>query len=137
MTDVHAAIGRVQLQKVLSWTQTRQRNAAKLTAEIQLAGKPVTDSRATHVYHQYTVLLDETLRPQRETIRERMKDEFGVGTGVYYPVATNDLPSFQIEASLPNTITATSGVLSLPVHPSLEEEELQRIIDAVNIICGE
>lgn len=135
MTDLHAAIGRVQLQKVLGWTETRQHNAAKFNADIQIAGKPVTDPKATHVYHQYTVLLDEALRPQRERIRERLKDEFGVGTGVYYPVATNDLPSFKVEATLPNTITATSGVLSLPVHPSLEEEELQRIIYAVNTVC--
>lgn len=135
MTDVHAAIGRVQLRKIRAWTQTRQDNAAKLNAGLRVAGKPTTDSKATHVYHQYTLLLPETLRPKREDIRERLENEFGIGTGVYYPVATNTLPSFNIEVALPNTITATSGVLSLPVHPSLEENELQRIIDAVNTVC--
>ena len=135
MTDVHAAIGRVQLQKVLSWTETRQRNAAKLNKGIELTGKPFTDARATHVYHQYTVLLNETMRPQRESIRERLQNEFGVGSGVYYPIATNDLPSFKVQATLPNTTIATAGVLSLPVHPSVEEDELQRIIEAVNTVC--
>lgn len=135
MTDIHAAIGRVQLQKLTEWTQNRRDNAAKLDYGLQIAGKPFKDPKASHVYHQYTIMLDEALRPRREAIRERLQEEFGVGTGVYYPVATSDLPSFRVETTLPNTIAATTGVLSLPVYPSLREEELHRIINAVNIVC--
>jgi dTDP-4-amino-4,6-dideoxygalactose transaminase len=135
MTDVHAAIGRVQLQKLQAWTQTRQANAAVLNDGIRITGKPFTKPKATHVYHQYTVLLDEALRPRRGIIREQLEEEFGIGTGIYYPVATNALPSFSVETALPNTVTATTGVLSLPVHPSLDEDQLQRIVDAINTVC--
>ena len=34
MTDIHAAIGRVQLTKVDAWTKQRQENAAFLTAHL-------------------------------------------------------------------------------------------------------
>lgn len=136
MTDVHAAIGRVQLTKLSDWTEMRRSNAAELDAAIEITGRPVTDSRATHVYHQYTLLLDEEARPYRDDIRERLKSEFGVGTGVYYPVATHELPSFAMEMTLPNTDVATKGVLSLPVHPGLSTKDLARIIHAVNTVCG-
>ncbi|WP_309081892.1 DegT/DnrJ/EryC1/StrS family aminotransferase [Zhihengliuella sp.] len=140
MTDIHAAIGRVQLTRVGGWTAQRQENAAYLDAHLQHVRTPVVLDGAEHVYHQYTVALPEALAPARASILTRLKDEFGVGTGVYYPVPTNELPSFAgtgPAADLPNTRTAAASVFSLPVHPSLTPSDLERIVDAVNTVTEE
>ncbi|MEO9246531.1 DegT/DnrJ/EryC1/StrS family aminotransferase [Citricoccus nitrophenolicus] len=137
MTDLHAAIGRVQLTKVQAWTRKRQDNAARLDAGLQGVTTPAVSEGAEHVYHQYTVRLPEELAPARAGILDRLKNEYGVGTGVYYPIPTNELPSFQEPADLPQTRVATATVFSLPVHPSLTDSDLDRIIDAVNTVVGE
>ncbi|KAB1640829.1 DegT/DnrJ/EryC1/StrS family aminotransferase [Gulosibacter chungangensis] len=137
MTDIHAAIGRVQLTKVAGWTKQRQENAAVLTAGLQGVTTPVVVEGCAHVYHQYTVRLPEALAPKRAELLARLKDEFGVGTGVYYPVPTNELPSFNVAVDLPNTKLAAASVFSLPVHPSLTASDLDRIIAAVNTVVEE
>ena len=134
MTDIHAAIGRVQLTKVGAWTRRRQEIAARFDAELRGVAVPVVLEGAEHVYHQYTVRLPEELAGRRAEILARLKDEFGVGTGVYYPVPTNELPSFGIEADLPNTRVAAATVFSIPVHPSLTDEDVTRVVEALSLI---
>ncbi|MGW9021741.1 DegT/DnrJ/EryC1/StrS family aminotransferase [Leucobacter chromiiresistens] len=139
MTDVHAAIGRVQLTKVDAWTAQRQRNAAALDAGLAgVAGvqTPKVHDSAVHVYHQYTVRLDAG---ERDRIREALKQEHNVGSGVYYPIPNHRLPSLEKYApglDLPETERAAAEVLSLPVHPSLSEADLDRIIAAVTAVAG-
>lgn len=138
MTDIHAAIGRVQLTKILDWTARRQRNAAALDEGLEgLSGvlTPVVADRATHVYHQYTVRLSGSTVQERDAFVTALKDEHGVGAGVYYPVPVNRLDSFLVEADLPHTEQAAQEVLSLPVHPSLEDQDLQRIVTAVTAVA--
>ncbi len=138
MTDVHAAIGRVQLTKVDAWTEQRKRNAAALNAGLSgLAGvmTPTVHEKAVHVYHQYTVRLNAG---ERDRIREALKDEYNVGSGVYYPIPNHRLPSlarFAPGLELPETERAASEVLSLPVHPSLTEGEIERIVAAVTAVA--
>ena len=50
---------------------------------------------------------------------------------------TNELPSFRIEADLPNTRVAAATVFSLPVHPSLTDEDVARVVEAVNTVVEE
>lgn len=137
MTDIHAAIGRVQLTKLAAWTAARQENATVLTEGLTGVRTPKVTAGAEHVYHQYTVRLPEEIAPLRTALLSRLKDEFGVGTGVYYPVPTNELPSFGVAADLPNTKLAAASVFSLPVHPSLSADDLARIIAAVNAVVEE
>lgn len=135
MTDIHAAIGRVQLTKVDSWTAQRQRNAAVLNEGLAgIAGvqTPGVADGAVHVYHQYTVRLDPA---ERDRIRQALQEEHGVGSGVYYPIPNHRLPSlakFAPGLDLPETERAAREVLSLPVHPSLSTGDLERIIAAVD-----
>jgi perosamine synthetase len=134
MTDIHAAIGRVQLKKVDAWTAARQRNAAFLDdalGEIDGLQTPIVRAGASHVYHQYTIRVDAS---ERDRLRDALRDEHQVGTGVYYPIPNHRLPSlakFAPGLELPETEKAAAEVLSLPVHPSLSEDELDRIIQGV------
>ncbi|MFQ4147211.1 DegT/DnrJ/EryC1/StrS aminotransferase family protein [Arthrobacter sp. LAPM80] len=130
MTDLHAAIGRVQLTKVMGWTKQRQDNAAFLTANLEGVGTPKVAAGAEHVYHQYTIRVAEG----RDELHARLRSEFNIGSGVYYPVPNHRLPSFNRTEDLPNTEIAAKEVLSLPVHPSLTQNDLERIVSAVNTI---
>lgn len=139
MTDIHAAIGRVQLTKVDAWTAQRQRNAAVLNDGLSgLAGvqTPKTADEAVHVYHQYTIRVDAN---ERDRLRQALQEEHSIGSGVYYPIPNHRLPSlakFAPSLELPETERAAREVLSLPVHPSLSAGDLDRIITAVALVIG-
>jgi dTDP-4-amino-4,6-dideoxygalactose transaminase len=135
MTDIHAAIGRVQLAKVDAWTTQRQGNAAFLDANLRGVVVPPVAEGAVHVYHQYTVRVPE----DRDGFVAALKAEHNVGAGVYYPIPNHRLPSLAPYApglDLPETERAAREVVSLPVHPSLSQGDLERIVAAVNTVAG-
>lgn len=139
MTDIHAAIGRAQLTQVDAWTAKRQQNAAVLDAGLgQIDGvtPPAVREGAEHVYHQYTIRVDAA---ERDRLRDVLRDEHQIGSGVYYPIPNHRLPSlahFAPELHLPETEKAASEVLSLPVHPSLTEGDLERIVNGVAAVLS-
>lgn len=130
MTDLNAAIGRVQLTKIDAWNRQRQRNAAFLNDNLIGVAVPFVARSAVHVYHQYTVRVYQ----DRDGMARALRDEHGVGTGTFYPVPCHRLPSFASRAELPETERAARECLSLPVHPSLSQVELERIVTAVNAV---
>lgn len=134
MTDIHAAIGRVQLTKVAEWTAKRQESAAFLDANLENVETPIVTEGAVHVYHQYTVRVSE----DRDGFAAALKNEYNVGTGIYYPIPNHRLPSlapYAHDLELPETERAAREVLSLPVHPSLSNEDLECIVTAVNNVA--
>jgi perosamine synthetase len=131
MTDVHAAIGRVQLAQLPGWTSRRQANARFLDQHLEGVTVPLVAEHATHVYHQYTI----RVRDDRDGFAKALQEEHGVGTGVYYPIPNHRLPSFSLALDLPQTEQAAREVLSLPVHPSLSDDDLDRIVTAVNTVA--
>jgi len=128
MTDVHAAIGRVQLTKLAGWTQQRQSNAKFFDENLEGVVIPVVSPGAVHVYHQYTI---RVVGHDRDAFAARLLEQ-GVGTGVYYPIPNHRLPSFNMTLDLPQTELAAQEVLSLPVHPSLSSVDLEKIVTAIN-----
>ena len=135
MTDIHAAIGRVQLTKLAGWTKTRQENAAFLSANITEAVTPTVPEGYVHVYHQYTIRLEGVSGEERDRFVAALKDEHQVGSGVYYPIPNHRLPSLAPYApglELPNTEKVAAECVSLPVHPSLSQADLERIVAGVN-----
>lgn len=135
MTDIHAAIGRVQLTKVDAWTRTRQANAAFLDANLRGVVVPPVADGAVHVYHQYTVRVPD----DRDGFVKALKEEHQVGAGVYYPIPNHRLPSlapYAPDLELPETERAAREVVSLPVHPSLSPDDLDRIVTAANAVAG-
>jgi dTDP-4-amino-4,6-dideoxygalactose transaminase len=134
MTDIHAAIGRVQLTKVDGWTKIRQENAAFLDANLEGVVVPPVAHGAVHVYHQYTIRVPE----DRDGFVAALKREHNVGAGIYYPIPNHRLPSlapFAPGLDLPETERAAREVVSLPVHPSLTPADLERIVAAVNALA--
>lgn len=131
MTDIHAAIGRVQLTQLPDWTRARQENAAFLNANISGVVTPQTAPGAVHVFHQYTI---RVVDHDRDKFAEELTNH-GIGNGVYYPTPIHRLPSFNSVEFLPNTELAASQALSLPVHPSLSQSDLEKIVEVVNEVA--
>ncbi len=131
MTDVHAAIGRVQLTKVDGWTAQRRRNAAFLSEHLRGVVPPPVAPGAEHVFHQYTIRVPA----DRDGFAAALREEYAVGSGMFYPVPNHRLAPFQAEVDLPETERAAAECLSLPVHPSLSEDDLERIVTAVNALA--
>jgi perosamine synthetase len=133
LTDVAAAIGRVQLGKLDGWTERRRANAAYLDERLRGVVVPPVAEGAKHVYHQYTVRVSGDRDAFQAALRER-----GVGNAVYYPTPIHRLkPYLGTDGTadgwkLPETDRAAAEVLSLPIFPALTTEQLDHIVDAVN-----
>ena len=63
-----------------------------------------------------------------------LKEEYNIGSGMFYPVPNHRLKPFQSAVDLPHTEQAAKECLSLPVHPSLSQSDLERIVTAVNAL---
>ncbi|GEB53062.1 DegT/DnrJ/EryC1/StrS family aminotransferase [Streptomyces cacaoi] len=138
MTDVAAAVGRVQLTRLAERTERRRAHAAVLDEGLRgLAGlvTPPVAAGARHVYHQYTVRV-----PGGAEARERVRaglEAAGVGSAVYYPTPIHRLkPYASLGADLPVTDRAAAEVLSLPVHPALTGDDLVRIVRAARDVTA-
>lgn len=131
MTDIHAAIGRVQLTKIDAWTARRQENAAFLTHNLTGVVTPAVAPGAEHVFHQYTIRVTD----DRDSFARALKEEHNVGSGMFYPVPNHRLEPFQVDEDLAATEQAARECLSLPVHPSLAHDDLERIVAAVNTLA--
>jgi dTDP-4-amino-4,6-dideoxygalactose transaminase len=131
MTDICAAIGLVQLQKLDRYTAQRQQNAESLTKGLQGVENikcPTVKDGCGHVFHQYTV---RTTR--RDDLAAYLNDK-GIGTGIHYPIPIHRQPYYQelgYTDSMPISEKASREVLSLPVHPQLAEEDISHIISSI------
>lgn len=124
MTNIAAAIGTVQLEKLPRFNRARRANAATLTALFEESSviAPVEPSERRHVYHQYTIRTQN-----REAIRTALS-EAGIDTGVYYPTPIHEQPAYaDVETAAPVAERATDEVLSLPIHPNCTEGDLEAI----------
>jgi perosamine synthetase len=133
LSDLHAAIGRAQLRRLDGFNAARQKNADALTeglTGLDAVKTPVEHPGYRHVFHQYTIRV-----PGRRDELQRRLAERDVESRVYYPKPVHQQPLYRElgygDGSLPITERLSQEVLSLPVHPGLSDDDLQRIIEAV------
>ena len=132
MTDLHAAIGLAQMDRLEESTEKRRANAAYLSAHIRTVLTPRVREGYKHVWHQYTVRVDGG-RDRDAAVRQL--DQAGVGTGIFYPVPAHrhqHIHNVVGRVSLPVAERLAKEVISLPVHPGLSQTELEQIVEAVN-----
>jgi dTDP-4-amino-4,6-dideoxygalactose transaminase len=89
----------------------------------------------THSYHQYTIRIPGGDAAKRDAFMTKIGEK-GVGSGVYYPTPIHRLPSFKSELNLPETELVIKECVSLPVHPSLTQDELKTIVEVVNEVVA-
>jgi perosamine synthetase len=133
MTDLHAAIARVQLRRLDELTARRRANAAALTSSITSVATPTEPDGRDHVWHQYTVRVNRPALDRDEAARRL--ETAGIGSGIFYPRGLHQLSHVRAvvgDQRLPVTERLADEVLSIPVHPALDEHDLARVAAAVN-----
>ncbi|MBI4761643.1 MAG: DegT/DnrJ/EryC1/StrS family aminotransferase [Chloroflexota bacterium] len=132
MTDIHAAIGLAQLQKLEQFNAKRRANAKFLSENLKGVVTPHVPEGYAHVFHQYTIRVPDG---KRDALRAHLQEK-GVGSEVYYPVPIHKQNFYVKELgynqTLPETEKAATEVLSLPVHAGLTPSDLEVIVSAVN-----
>jgi dTDP-3-amino-3,4,6-trideoxy-alpha-D-glucose transaminase len=130
---LQAAILRVKLRQLDAANSGRRRVAEALSAALK--GAPVGLPAAVrvggdHVWHQYVVLSDE-----RDALREHL-DAHGIASGIHYPVPIHRTGAYASAGLGPGSLPASEWLAeracSLPMHPSLTIEEIERIAAAVH-----
>jgi dTDP-4-amino-4,6-dideoxygalactose transaminase len=131
MSDLHAAIGVVQVERLEELTTKRRANAAHLSANLKSVRLPTVKQGCEHVWHQYTVRVNR----DRDAAAKQLY-EAGVGTGIFYPVPAHKqhhlVKMGYGDHVLPVTEKASREVISLPVHPQLSRADLEKIVHEVN-----
>jgi dTDP-4-amino-4,6-dideoxygalactose transaminase len=134
---LQAAVLRVKLPHLESWSAGRAANAARYDDWLRQSGVvdaghvrlPHRSAERRHIFNQYTVRVD-----RRDELREHLKNA-GVGHSVYYPVPLHLQECFRElgykEGDLPETERACGEVVSLPVYPELTREQQQSVVSAV------
>ena len=145
MTDVAAAIGRVQLGRLSDVTAGRRANAAfydRALGDVPGITTPFVPAGAVHVYHQYSILVDERATPNgrdRDAVRAELSSR-GIGSGVYYPKPLHLFPLFAIAGNGPGDFPVAERVarqiLALPIHPSLSQAQLDSVVRALREAVG-
>jgi dTDP-4-amino-4,6-dideoxygalactose transaminase len=139
MTDIAAAIGVCQLKKLDEFNRQRIEHARFFTQKLrQVHGLiiPFVAPHVKHVFHQYTIRVTNDFGMSRDELKQRLKAK-GIMSEVYYPLPIHKQPPYKglgYDATLPNSEEASAEVLSLPVHPSLTEEELDYIVESIKNI---
>lgn len=134
MTDVHAAIGLAQLQKLERFNEARIANARFFNEHLVEVTTPIVPEGYRHVFHQYTIRVADG---RRDAVLDGLKEK-GIGTGVYYPLPVHRQRVYMergYEDAFPEAERAAAEVLSLPVHPGLSGADLEMIVAAVNELC--
>lgn len=133
LSEVHAAVGLEQLEHIAVWNDGRA--AAAKQYEKRLLGldaveTPTEPDGVDHVYHLYVVKVPAT---DRDPLREHL-DAAGIETGIHYPTPAYEHPPVVErvgETSLPHTESVSRRIVSLPMHPRLSEETVDRVCTAV------
>ncbi len=146
MTDLMAAIGRVQLGRLDAITEGRRGNAAFYDRELAgVAGItiPFVPENVGHAYHQYSILIDGERTKNgadRNAVRAALARD-GVASGIYYP---STLPSNRLFAAyghgpgdFPVAERVAKQILALPIHPGLSAGDLAYVAQRLRVAVGE
>jgi dTDP-4-amino-4,6-dideoxygalactose transaminase len=133
-SDVHAAIGLAQINRLDAVTDRRRRNAEFLNGAINSVVTPSVKPKHTHAWHQYTVRVD---RGRDRDAAVAQLNQAGIGTGVFYPVPVHRqgyMRDIVGDINLPVSEQMAREVISLPVHPQLSQADLETIAAEVNTL---
>ena len=132
MTDVHAAIGLAQLNRLPEFTARRRANAEYFNARIESVITPTVKPEYEHVWHQYTIRVGDGR--DRDAAVQQL-NEAGIGTGIFYPIPAHKqgyMRDIVGDVSLPVAEQMAREVISLPVHPQLTPADREKIVHEVN-----
>src|SRR3972149_7749444 len=137
MNEIQAAIGMTQLRKLPSFLERRTKNAEFLNEKLGVLGKvmpPKEPEDRKHAWYLYTLRLRGANAGKRNKVVEKLRSK-NIEASVYYESPLHMLPLYRelstTRRPLPETEKACRQVFSLPVHPRLDEGELEHIFETL------
>ena len=132
LDEIQAAILRVKLRHLSNWQRARQSHAAeynRLISQIPGVMPPLAPEGFEHVYHQYTVRIE-----QRDAL-QKFLSERKIASAVYYPYPLHLQPLYSAlghkAGDFPHAERAAHEVLSLPMYPELRNEQIARVVENI------
>jgi dTDP-4-amino-4,6-dideoxygalactose transaminase len=132
MDGIQGAVLRVKLRHLEAWTEKR-RQVARWYGEALNPGSvrvPKERPDCRHVYHVYVVRSDD-----RDGLREALAKE-GIQTGIHYPIPVHLQPAHEDlgyhAGDFPVAEAAAREVLSLPIYPEMNREQVRMVAAAVS-----
>jgi perosamine synthetase len=143
LTDFQCALGMSQLEKLSGWTKRRREIAARYDNAFAKLGavEPLAMREdATCTYHLYVIQLDlDRLEVDREQVYDALRAE-GIGVNVHYiPVHYHPFyrENFGTEEGLcPEAEAAYERILTLPVFPRMNDEDVGDVIEATEKVIS-
>lgn len=140
---LQAAVLRVKLQQLDSWSDARAENARKYHEGFRSNGilgtvaAPETLPDRRHVFNQFTIRIGDN---QRDSVMEYLRSN-DIGCAVYYPIPLHLQACFQYlgyqEGDFPESERAAREVLSLPIYSELPDSDLQRVVTILSEAVSE
>jgi dTDP-4-amino-4,6-dideoxygalactose transaminase len=136
MDNLQALVLSEKLLRLPEEVEARRRVAGWYRAALSHVGLDLPGDRGdrVHVYHQFVVRV-----PDRARVQGNMAAR-GVGTGIHYPTPIHLQPGAQGLCEVPTTPKRAEDwageLLSLPMYPSLREEEVARVAGALAAEIG-
>ena len=130
LDELQASILRTKLKYLDQWIESRRKNAHIYTELLQDAGLtlPIENEFSKHVYHLYVIRSE-----QREHLQSKLKKQ-DIQTQIHYPIPVHQQkPYLQINNNwhLPVTERISKEILSLPLHPWMNYEDIVQVTDSV------
>ena len=139
LDSIQAAVLDEKLKHLDNYIAARRRAADfydKAFAGCPKIKTPFRASYSDHVFHQYTIILENVSRPDsyRDGLHQYLAEQ-KIPSMIYYPVPGHRQKMFSqfntAARELPATDWLTQRVISLPMHTELDEEQLNYISEKV------
>ena len=135
LDTVQAAILDIKLKYLDQYSAARRAAADlydSLLSDIDGLQTPVRAKNSTHVFHQYTMVIDNG---KRDALKKHLQDA-GIPAMVYYPIPLSNQEAFRtigtVMGSLEVTERLCASVLSLPMHTELSNYQVKFIADTIS-----
>jgi len=123
LSEINAAIAKIQMKKLSLFLMQRKRNAKILTELLQNCDVILPKQRKNETFNWYLYTI---AHKNRNKIMKQLNSS-GIGATVYYFPPIHKTPYYKTKKSLTNTEWASSHVLSLPIHPKVRRSDLEKM----------
>ena len=129
MDPIQAVILSAKLKHLDKWNKMKQPIAKKyneLLSDIVITPK-IDNHVDLHVYHIYCIVVED-----RENLQKFLSSK-GIQNGIHYPIPIKDTPPYSYLANekTPNTQYNSDKILSLPMHPWIQETEIEYVCSSI------
>ncbi|HKC65603.1 MAG TPA: DegT/DnrJ/EryC1/StrS family aminotransferase, partial [Pyrinomonadaceae bacterium] len=138
LDSLQAAVLRVKLPHLDSWSDARRANARRYdqlfrdAGLLEEIGLPSVRPNVRHIFNQYIIRVEDE---RRDALREHLREN-DIGTDVYYPVPLHLQECFRYldykEGDSPEAERAARETIALPIYPELTAEQQSYVVESIS-----